>query len=366
MSSATGSCVAGAGCGAQRQSRSSLRAGIIGAVLAIVVVQFGSFAAAADAHGPVAPIATSYQARVSQLPAGVEAKVIDGDQRLWLRVPASDSLIVVDYRGAPYLRFGRAGVAVNQNSAMYYFNQNPAEVPPPNVGPRTAPHWSPVSSGHSYSWHDGRLHALATVAAPPGARYIGRWAVPVRVNGQATAIAGGLWHAPDPSLVWFWPIIVLALCVLAARRVERRVLAGQVMTGLAVLALAGTVIAGVGRELHGRPTVSVFQMVTLALIAAFVAWAALRLARRRAGYMTYFAVSCLAIWEGANLIPTLLNGFVLAAVPAFAARVACVVCMGCGIGLLLIPPRLIDEDLPADDGSAGQQDEDAVLWEHSV
>src|SRR5262249_19276924 len=159
-----------------------------------------------------------YLARVTTVPGGVSAKVIDGDQRLWLGVPTERTLVVFDYRGAPYLRFSPAGVAVNHQPAQSYFNQNPAAVPPAGPPARTRPNWSLVSSGHATSWHDGRLHALAGVAITPGRSYVGRWAIPLRVDGRRTAIAGGLWHANRPSLVWFWPIVVLILCTLAARR----------------------------------------------------------------------------------------------------------------------------------------------------
>ena len=57
------------------------------------------------AHGPVAPIASSYLARVGRVAAGIDAKVIDGDLRMWLRVVPSETVVVLDYRGAPYLRF---------------------------------------------------------------------------------------------------------------------------------------------------------------------------------------------------------------------------------------------------------------------
>jgi hypothetical protein len=323
--------------------------------------------ALAEAHGPVAPIATSYLARVAQLPAGVEAQVVDGDQRLWLRVTSGETVIVLDYRGAPYLRFSRSGVAVNRNSAMYYFNQTPAEVPPSNLGPGTPPRWSTASGGHAYGWHDGRLHALATVAIAPGTAFVGRWSIPVRVNGAGSVIAGGLWHADDPSLVWFWPIVVLVACVLAARRVDRPELDLQLARALSVVALVGTGVAAAGRELHGRPGVSVFQMLTLAVIGAFVMWGSRRLLLRRARYSTYFAIGGVAIWEGANLLPTLLNGFVLAATPAFVTRTACVVCLGCGIGLLVIAWRLIgDSDLDDASDSDEYEDEDAMLWRSRV
>jgi hypothetical protein len=316
----------------------------------------------ADAHGPIAPIATSYVARVSARPAGIrEAKVVDGDQRLWMRASAGATVLVLDYRGAPYLRFSPAGVAVNTNSAMYYYNQTPTEVPPSNLGPSSPPKWSAASNGDAYSWHDGRLHALTAVAIAPGAAYVGRWSIPVRVDGRTAAIAGGLWHAEDPSIVWLWPIIVLVVCVLAARRVNRPELDLRLARLLSGAALAAIAVASIGRGLHGRPTVSLFQLITLAATLAFVAWVAWQLVVRRAGYMTLFVVAFVAIWEGINLIPTLFNGFVLAATPAFVTRVACVACLGCGIALLIVPARLIgDADLDEDDEVI--DDEDSLLW----
>jgi hypothetical protein len=119
---------------------------------------------AAEAHGgSVRPVATNYLAKVRAVPTGLDAKVVDGDLRLWLRAPATATVIVLDYRGAPYLRFNRSGVQVNHNSAMYYLNQTPVvETPPANLTASTPPAWGPASSSHDYNWHDGRLHALAT------------------------------------------------------------------------------------------------------------------------------------------------------------------------------------------------------------
>jgi hypothetical protein len=50
-----------------------------------------------------------------------------------------------------------------------------------------------------------------------------------------------------------------------------------------------------------------------------------------------------AVWEGLNLLPTLLYGYVLAALPAFLARSATVLCLGAGAGLLVLVFRLADQ-----------------------
>ncbi len=135
------------------------------------------------------------------------------------------------------------GMEVNHNSSMYYLNETPiAQTPPANLSPTARPSWHRVTSGHSYEWHDGRLHALASVALAPDVSFVGRWRIPLTVDGQLSSISGGLWHADDPTIVWFWGIVVLVLvaCVLAAWRVRRPALDQLVARGLAVTALTAT------------------------------------------------------------------------------------------------------------------------------
>lgn len=323
-------------------SRSVARAARLVLGLAVVLAWAVATPSAALAHGPIAPVASSYLAKLAHAPPGLQAKVVDGDLRMWLQVPASDTVVVRDYRGAPYLRFSPAGVAVNQNSPMYYLNQTPAETPPTTLGPKTPPSWTSVSSGHTYNWHDGRLHALAAVALAPGATYVGRWVIPLVVNGRGAALSGGVWHAGAPSLAWFWPIAVLLACVLAARRVRRPGLDALLARALALTALVAAAVGGAAHELHGRPTVSVLQLILLAALLAFVAWGVWWVASGRAGYFGYFVFSFAALWVGGVLVPTLVEGFVLTALGPFVTRAATVTCLACGASLLLMAFRLAE------------------------
>jgi hypothetical protein len=61
---------------------------------------------------------------------------------------------------------------------------------------------------------------------------------------------------------------------------------------------------------------------------------------RRPGYLSFFVISLLALWEGVELVPTLTYGFALTAVPAVVARASIVLCLGSGISLLLFVFRL--------------------------
>jgi hypothetical protein len=335
------------------------------AVALATLVAVAAVPATARAHGPIAPIASTYLAKPAQVPAGLDAKTVDGDQRMWLRVPAAQTVVVLDYRGAPYLRFSRNGVEVNHNSEMYYLNQTPvAETPPANLTASTPPDWHRASSGHQYGWHDGRLHALATVALTPGSSFVGRWTIPVRVNGGASAIAGGLYHADNPSLVWFWPIVVVLACVLAAWRIGSEGLDARVTRGLAIIALVSIVAGSAAKQLHGRPTVGGFALIEFVVIVALVAWSLWRVLSGRAGFFMYFAIAFFAVAVGLELLPTLLHGFALTAVPAFVARSLAVVCLGTGIGLLpyafrmaaradaASPSSAYDDELEEDDDGA--------------
>ena len=81
-------------------------------------------------------------------------------------VPPSLNVYVIDYRGAPYLHFDRDGVFVNHNSSMYFLNQVPPVTPSTDLGAGTRPDWHRATTGHTYVWHDGRLHARRDPGAP--------------------------------------------------------------------------------------------------------------------------------------------------------------------------------------------------------
>jgi hypothetical protein len=313
--------------------------------LAGATLWLGVTPAVAGAHGPVAPVATSYLARIRSVPAGLQAKIVDGYVRMWLRVDPAKTVTVLDYRGVPYVRFTRSGVAVNESSEMYYLNQTPYPwAVPAGLTRRTPARWLSLGGGHTYEWHDGRLQALASVALAPGTAYVGRWSIPILLDGRPTVIAGGLWHAPKPSIVWFWPLIVLVACALAAWRVHSATLDARVARILGTAGLIGLVVACVARELHGRPGVSPFQYVELACVSLFALWELWRLLLDRAGFFSYALIAFVALWQGLDLVPTLVNGFVLVELPAAVVRAAAVTCLGCAVGLALVVFRLDDLD----------------------
>ncbi len=290
--------------------------------------------ASAQAHGAVDPVASDYLAHIENVPIGMTASVVDGDLRLWVRVPTHKTVVILDYQGAPYLRFANGRIWANENSEMYYFNQTPPESPPLGLKRDAPERWLQVASGDNYQWHDGRLHAFALEAAAPGTSYIGPWRIPVLINGRRSAVSGTLWYRGGPSIMWLWPIAILVLCVLAGWRLHDSRIDLLLARTVAGLTLFGITLAAIGRDLHGRPGMSVVGLVELTVITAMTTWTAWRVLRNRAGSVTFFLVSVAGIWQALSLIPTLFNGYVLLAVPPFAGRVATIICLGGGIALI--------------------------------
>jgi hypothetical protein len=324
--------------------RSKARRILLGLLLGGVLMLPALTPAAAQAHGAVDPAASSYLARIKTVPRGMRASVVDGDLRLWLEVPSGGTVVVVDYQGAPYLRFSHGRVWANENSVMYYYNLTPPVNPPLGLK-RTAPvRWVRVGSGDSYQWHDGRLHASALAAVAPGASYAGSWRIPLLVDGRHAAVSGTLWYRGAPSIAWLWPIAILIFCVLAAWRLHDSRIDTLVARAVAGLTLVGIALGATGRNLHGRPGISIVGVVELTFIMLLTVWTAWRVVRGRAGALTFFLVPVAAVWEAIQLIPTLFNGYVLMAVPPFLGRLATILCVGGAVALVLPAVRLFREE----------------------
>jgi hypothetical protein len=334
-----------------------LRVRSASALLLIGLGAAGLLPARASAHaGLTAPAATSYLARISSVPPGVEARVVDGDQRLWLRVEPPHTAVVLGLRGEPYLRFDARGVAVNTRSPTYFLNRPLPRVVPAGLGPNTPPVWKLLSGARSTSWHEDRLHAAALAAHSSAARYLGRWVVPLVVDGKRTWVDGSLWQASRPSLLWFWPLVLLLACVPALLRLRDAGLEAAAAGTLAALALVAATLGRLGRELYGRPTVSAGQLALAGLTCAVAAGLGLLWLRRGWRAVAGVLIGVAAVYQGVALFGTLRNGYVLAAVPAWAERGAAAVSLAAGGALLLVTlvaaaPAREEDDPDADEAT---------------
>jgi hypothetical protein len=293
-----------------------------------------AFPSSASAHaGQTDPVASSYRATITSVVPGLTAKVVDGDQRLWMSADPRLTVIVVGRFGEPYLRFSSAGVDENLRSPTTYLNRATPVMVPSGANPRLPPAWKHLTDSHSYIWHEDRLHVLAGRSSAPGD--VGPWVVPVTVNGREEVIRGQLWRAADPSLLWFWPAVVILACVVALLRVRDQRITRTLGRMLALAAVVAVVVARIGVELYGHPGVSTWQHIDLALTGLLAVLVIVLLLRPRGTGFVAFVAGTAGVYQGVVLLPTLTEGYVLAAVPATIERAAGSVAIACGIGAML-------------------------------
>ncbi|AHH94824.1 hypothetical protein [Kutzneria albida] len=205
------------------------------ALVALLMLALAPQAAAHDTgHTPADRVGDLRSEMIpSQLPPGVEVRVLENGQALWLRNPTRIDLVVLDTDGAQRYQVGPDGVAVN--SAL-----PPEETPAGDISEdhsrqaadpaATAPQWQrqstePVVQWHNHfaHWGDAQLPAAA-VSDPDHEHLIRAWQVGLEYDGRHYEIRGELRWIPGPSPV-AWVFIALALAIgtwlLAFARRER-------------------------------------------------------------------------------------------------------------------------------------------------
>ncbi|HVP75437.1 MAG TPA: hypothetical protein VMS63_05390 [Gaiellaceae bacterium] len=300
-----------------------------------------AFPAAASAHvGTSAPVATNFAARIVGLrpPAGaLEAKVVDGDRMLWLRVPATATVVVPGVLGEPLLRFDRRGVWVNLRSLTAQTDRIDRFDLRPSANPRARPLWHRLTGGHAYAWHEHRLHVLEPLAhGRHVAATLGPWSVPLLVDGRRHTLDGVLDYRPGPG--WWW--LALA-CVLAAASSAGTLLARRrgrelaVACGIAAALLIWAV--RLGRALYGRPLIGPGGYVDVALtsVVAVALLAGLLHRDPEVRVFSAFLAGFASLYEGLTMWPVLTHATALSVLPSGAAHTAVTLILGLGAGALV-------------------------------
>ncbi len=138
---------------------------------------------------------------------GLQAQVLNFDDRIELRNETGETVVVRGYRGEPYLRFGTDGtVEVNTRSPAAYLNEDRfAQVEVPGrADPEAEPEWKVVARNGRYDWHDHRIHWMSETA-PEKVREdesartkVFDWKLPVAVGSGPATISGSLtWLGTD-------------------------------------------------------------------------------------------------------------------------------------------------------------------------
>jgi hypothetical protein len=170
----------------------------------------GAAAAALAALCAVAPTAVAHKGNpnyrsevqaISPAIVGLEAQVLNYDDRIELRNDSGETVVVEGYRGEPYLRFGPDGtVEVNTRSPAAYLNEDrfAAVDVPARADPEAEPEWETVARNGRYDWHDHRIHWMSKtpperVSEDEATRVkVFDWKLPVTTASQGATISGSL------------------------------------------------------------------------------------------------------------------------------------------------------------------------------
>jgi hypothetical protein len=283
--------------------------------------------AAAHSRGPA--VALDYRLRVDAVARGVSARVLDGDRSLRLAVAPGVLAVVLGYLGEPVLRFDDGGVWANRASPTASADRIV----------RLGRGWQRVTGGRTFAWHD---HRLAPPAAHGRTGPVGRWTVPVVVDGQRSSVAGTFWRVGRPSVVpWLAGAVALAAAIAGAalRRRARALLT----IALGTLAGVAALVAITTFAVRDAPTGEVaWLQLGAAAAVALVLGAILVAAHGSRRAHAAGVVGAVAAAASLGSLSVFWHGVVVSALSPTLARLACGLALvaGSAAGVLSV---LVDE-----------------------
>jgi hypothetical protein len=166
---------------------------VVFAALAALVV-----CSAAAAHGGGG--ARGFRSTVTAVvpPArGLQATVLESDDRIGLRNETGKTIVVLGYAREPYLGLTSDAVYRNAHSPATYLNDDRygRVALPDKADPKAPPDWTKVADESYYEWHDHRIHWMSPIDPPQVRRAKGRASPHPRLVGahprRAALGAGG-------------------------------------------------------------------------------------------------------------------------------------------------------------------------------
>lgn len=167
-------------------------------------------------------------------PAALDGMAIEVHKTMAVQViianPTERTVEVLDAGGVPFARIGPAGVEGNLSARAWYETYSPGAVAPASAGGDTAPRWKLAATQPSFGWFEPRL-AVSAVPLPmeiiAGKRSVDleRWRLPVRVDGQPTALTGVFRYDPPPDGMF---VARMTSSSRPAEQIRVRLLPGQV------------------------------------------------------------------------------------------------------------------------------------------
>ena len=311
------------------------------AVIAILLV-FG--ASPAGAHTTGGPPASNFRTELTGLAppsSGLVAALASDHEQLELRVDGQHTVIVLGYRGEPYLRVDAGGVFENMRSPSVAANRTriPTGAPSTKTG---SPRWRRVSRRPVARWHDHRAHWMGGITPRAIRRdldhehVVERWTIPVHVDGRPTQIRGQIrWAPPAPAWPWWVGAVISAGVLMALAAQPRSARAGL---AAALLLMAGAEAAHLwggwpfssGSAL-GRLGEAIPSIAAIATCLGALVWL-LRTNPWRSAPALILAGLFVFVSGGIADLPSLSHAFIPSRVPPEVARALIAVALGLGAG----------------------------------
>ncbi len=247
----------------------SIRLPVLATVLAIMFTLIIPVPASAHIAGSGGS-PSNYRATVTAIrPALPTVGVTVGIGGQWVRVTSQGAaeIVIVGYRGEPFLRLSDNRVQVNElSNTAADTGQIPAA--PVSAGPSTDPSWVQLRDGDSATWTDDRIDPETQGDAESQPEQAsGSWELPLVVDGRQVTVLG-TWDRVPPPLLWPWlaalGLLTAAVASIGWRRNWHRPMAAVVAGGIGafVLHLLGTGFA----PQQGGP---VFGWIGVGAVGAF-------------------------------------------------------------------------------------------------
>ncbi len=282
--------------------------------------------ATAAAHGRTATIALDYRLRldpsVRSLP-GVHVRILDGDRDLQVRVDRGTTLLVKGQLGEPDVRIDESGVWVNADS-------------PTATGDKlvsASKHgWVHLSSGRTVTWHDHRLGPPSIGKVGP----VGRFVIPVEVNGRPAAISGTFIRVARPD-VWPWPVAAALLAGGIYLATRRKALRGSLTIGLGLSAGVAALLEITTFAVSDAPTggIAWLQLIGSILVGVVLAGLLLRL-HGRARVHAAGVVGAIAAAVSLSSTPVFWHGVVISVLPGVVTRALCGFALVAGVAAAVL------------------------------
>ena len=287
---------------------------------------------------------SNYQATVTGIqPSAPTVGVTVGVGGQWVRVTnqGAAEILIVGYRGEPFLRLSGNRVEVNQLSATA---AETGQIPgaPASADPSAEPRWVQLRDGDSATWTDNRIDP----ETQGDEQASGSWELPLLVDDRQVTVLGTWERVPPPS-PWPWLValglLAAAIATIGWRRDWHRPMAAVIAGGILafVLHLLGTGFA----PQQGGP---VFGWIGVGAVAAFsmlIGAVALisTLRRSESAPDRVITVGIMVLLLAATDISVLWNSQLPFAGPAVLDRALTAITYATALGLLVAGGRLVRE-----------------------